>query len=119
MERVASSEHHYFSDLARPEGLQGVVGDVGGCELPRVPQQQASDVESDVAVADDHDPRGREVHLVPCVVGVAVVPADELGRREAASKMLAWYAELLACGCTVGVNAVSYTHLTLPTILRV
>jgi hypothetical protein len=104
MARVSSSEHHYFLDLARPEGLQGVVGDVGGCEFLRLTEQQASDVESDVAVPDDHDPRCREVHLVLCVVGVAVVPADELGRREAALKMFTGNAELLAGGGSVGVD---------------
>ena len=71
-----------------------MVGGVGRCQLRRREHEHAGDVERDVAVADDHGPLGREeVHLEVGVVGMAVVPADELGRRVRAGELFAGYAE--------------------------
>ena len=55
---------------------------VGEHEHPR-------DVERDVAGADHDRPLAAQVEVVVAEVGMAVVPADELGRRVAARQVLA------------------------------
>ena len=58
-------------------------------------REDARDVGGDVAVADHHGALGRQVELELAVVGVAVVPGDELGGRPAAGQVLAGDAERL------------------------
>ena len=61
-----------------------------GRELGRREHEHARDVERDVAVADHDRALGREqVELEVGVVGVAVVPADELGRGMRAGQIFA------------------------------
>ncbi len=77
-------------DAAGGEHLERVVGGVGRRELLGREHEHARDVERDVAVADHHRALGREqVELEVGVVGVAVVPADELGRRVRAGQLFA------------------------------
>jgi len=71
-----------------------VVGGVGGCQLGRGQHQHAGDVKRNVAVADHHRALCRQqVDLEVGVVGVAVVPADELGRRMGPGQLFAGDAE--------------------------
>ena len=55
-----------------------MVGRVGDLELGRRQREHARDVDRDVAGADDDDLLGLQIHLEATVVGVAVVPGDEL-----------------------------------------
>ena len=70
-----------------------MVGGVGARELVVRERQHPRHVERDVAVADHDRPLAAEVEVEVAVVGVAVVPADELGRRPAAGQLLAGDAE--------------------------
>jgi hypothetical protein len=70
-----------------------VVGDVGARERLRAEREHARHVGRNVAVADhDRAPR-REVELELAVIGVAVVPGDELGRGPAPGQVLPGDAE--------------------------
>ena len=66
-----------------------MVGGVGGRDLVGVQHEHPRDVDRDVAVADHDRARGAEVELVVGVVGVAVVPGDELGGAVRAGPVLA------------------------------
>ena len=67
-----------------------MVGGVRRRELLGAEHEHARDVDGDVAVADHHGALGRdEVDLQAGVVGVAVVPADELGRGVRAGQVFA------------------------------
>ena len=86
---AAAAEHHDLLDAAGAQRLERVVGDVGGGELVGGLDQQARHVGGDVAVADHDRARAREVGDEVAVVGVAVVPADQLGGRQAPGQVLA------------------------------
>ena len=76
------------------QDLERVVGDVGAAQLVVARAPASGDVDRDVAVADDHGALGREqVELQVGVVGMAVVPADELGGRVPAGQLFAGDAE--------------------------
>ena len=66
-----------------------VVGRVGDLELRRRQREHPRDVDRDVAGADHDHLLGLQVDLEAAVVGVAVVPGDELGRRVRAAQLLA------------------------------
>ncbi len=66
-----------------------MLGDIGGSERALVHQQHPGDVERDVAIADDDRPLARQVELVTGVVGMTVVPTDELGGRMVSHEILA------------------------------
>ena len=92
---TAAPEHDDLLDPAGAQRLQRVVRDVGALELVGAQRQDPRHVGGDVPVADhDRAPR-RQVELEVAVVGVAVVPGDELGRRPAAGQVLAGDAERL------------------------
>ena len=92
--RSAAADDDDLRDAAAGEHLEGMVGGVGGRELGGRQHEHARDVERDVAVADDHRALGRdEVDLEVGVVGMAVVPADELGGGVGAGEVLAGDAE--------------------------
>ena len=87
------------------EHVERVVGGVGGGELGRGEHEHAGDVERDVAVADHDRALGREeVELEVGVVGMAVVPADELGRGVRAGEVFAGDAERTVDGRAGGVD---------------
>ncbi len=77
----AAADDDDLGDVAVLEHVEGMVGDVRAGELGVREQEHPGHVERDVAVAD-HDGAlgGVQVELEVAVVGVAVVPADELGR---------------------------------------
>ena len=76
------------------ERIERVADDVRSFELmPRL-RQDAGDVERDIAVADDRRVGAVERRIEIGEVGVAVVPADELGRADHAGQILARNAEL-------------------------
>lgn len=73
-----------------------MVCDIGLCQFVRRGQQDPRDVHGDVAVADDgHAFCRAQVERAVCVIRVAVVPTDELGRRMKAAQLFAGDAELL------------------------
>ena len=59
-------------------------------------QQHPRHVQRDVAVADDHRTLGRQIERVAGVVGMAVVPGDEVGGRMTARSVLAGDGEVAA-----------------------
>ena len=69
--------------------LEGVVADVGDGELLAGEAEHPGDVHGDVAVADHDRALAGEVEDEVAVVGMAVVPADEVGRRPAPGEVLA------------------------------
>ncbi len=89
LRRSAPAEHDDLLDRRRRERRERVVGDVGRAQLVGAEHQQPRDVERDVAVADHDRPLRAEVEAAVGVVGVAVVPGDELGRRVRAGQLLA------------------------------
>src|SRR3954452_11972033 len=95
LRRAAAAEHDDLADVGGAQAVERVVGDVGALELGRRAHEDPRDVRGDVAVADDDRALGGQVPLEVAVVGVAVVPADELGRRPAAWQVLAGDAERL------------------------
>ena len=72
-----------------PQHLDRVVGRIGDRQLRRRQREHPRDVDRDVAGADDDHLLGLQVHLQAAVVGVAVVPGDELGRGVRAAQVLA------------------------------
>ena len=93
LRRAAAAEHDDPADRALAQRGECVVGDIGARQLVGIARQQPGDVRGDVAVADDHGGLVREVGREVAIVGVAVVPADERGRGEAAGQLLARDAE--------------------------
>ena len=82
-----------------------MIGGVGGRELGGGEHEHAGHVEGDVAVADDDGAGGgEEIDLEVGVVGVAVVPADELGRGVRAGQVFAGDAEGAVGGRAGGVD---------------
>ncbi len=72
------------------EHLERVVGRIRGRQLGGGQHEHAGDIQSHVAIADHNGALGfQEVDLEVGVVGVAVVPADELGRGVRARKLFA------------------------------
>ena len=108
----AAADDDDLGDLAAGEHGEGVVGGVGGRELGRREHEHAGDIERDVAVADDHRAAGgtaaggggQEVELEVAVVGMAVVPADELGGGVRAGEVFAGDAERAIRGRTGRVD---------------
>jgi hypothetical protein len=69
-----------------------VLRHVGGLELSRSAGEDPGDVEGDVADPHDDDrphPRQRRLDLRAVGVGMAGVPGDQVGGREAAGELLA------------------------------
>src|SRR5690606_16624766 len=79
---------------AAAQRVQRVVGDVGAGQLVAQARQNTGDVHGDVAVADDGDTLRAQVRRQIAIVGVGVVPADELGGRVAAGQVFAGNAHL-------------------------
>src|SRR5918996_689576 len=86
---AAPAEHDDLADVALCQDVEGVVGHVGHGELVAGEREHAGDVSGDVPVPDHHGALAREVELEVAVVGVAVVPGDELGGGPAAGEVLA------------------------------
>src|SRR5207244_10737445 len=69
--------------------VEGAPGDVGMLESVYRLRQDPAHVYGDVPLADDDSHFLTEIELAVPVVGVRVVPADELGRRVASRQVLA------------------------------
>jgi len=88
LERPAAGEDRDLLDVRGLEHLDRMVRRVGDRELRRRQREHPRDVDGDVPGSDDdHLPR-LEVDLQPRVVGVAVVPGDELGGGVRAAQVL-------------------------------
>ena len=79
--------------MARVQHIEDVIGKVGGPQIISGLGQDPRDVDGHVADADDHDIRRVEREAVDLGVGMPAVPGDEVGRREAAGKLLAFDVE--------------------------
>ena len=91
---AATTGYDDFGDGGVSEDVEGVIGGVGGGELGGGEDEHAGDVEGDVAVADDDGAGGsEEVGLEVGVIGMAVVPADELGGGVRSGEVFAGDAE--------------------------
>ena len=89
----AAAEERDVADAAVAERVQRMVGDIGRSQLVVREREHARDVERHVAVADDDGVLDGQVELVVAMVGVAVVPPDEVGRGRDAGQLGARDAE--------------------------
>src|SRR5689334_11761250 len=76
--------------------------DVRSFELVAVLRQDSRAVERDIAVADDRRMRPAERRVEIGEIGMAIVPADELGRADDAWQVLARNAEFAVVGSADG-----------------
>src|SRR5690606_9124993 len=86
---AAPGDHVHTAHPAGREHLQDGFGDVGVAQFVDAADQDARHVEGDVARADDGDLLGVEHEPRHLQVGVAAVPVDEVGGRDAAGQFLA------------------------------
>ncbi len=92
--RPAAAEDGDGSDRRTVERVERMADDVRPFELvPRL-RQDARAIERDIAVADHRRVRAAERRIEVGEIGMAVVPADELGRADHAGQILAGNAEL-------------------------
>ena len=89
LRRTAPTEHVNIAHVAVLERFERVIGDVGLRQFVVAAGEDARHVHRHVAVADDGDPFLRQVEAQVAVIGMPVVPADELGRRVAAGQVFA------------------------------
>ena len=92
--RAAPAEDGDGPDRRRVERLERMADDVRAFELVARLRQDAGDVERDIAVADDRRVGPVERRVEVGEIGMAVVPADELGRADHSGQILAGNAEL-------------------------
>ncbi|MBK8230960.1 MAG: hypothetical protein IPK72_10330 [Candidatus Eisenbacteria bacterium] len=85
--RAAAREHVDVLHLALGQRLHRVVGDVGRHQFTLAAGQDADHVHRDISDADHRDVLLSEIELLLAIVGVGVVPADELGCRVAAREI--------------------------------
>ena len=83
-------------------------GDVGLLELVRRAHEDARHVDRHVADADDSRPLRREIELAVAVVGMGVVPGDELSGGVTAGEVLTGDAHV-----TVGLCPGGEDHLVI------
>jgi len=86
---AAARNHDDLADAGVADRLDRGVGGVGRRELLGRQREHPGDVDGDVAGADHDRALAGEVELEPVVVGVAVVPGDELGGGPGAGQVLA------------------------------
>ena len=99
MRGSAAAHHHHLADRRGPQLRQCRTGDVGGGEGARVGDEDACDVEGDVAVAHDHDALGVEIDVEVGEVGMAVVPTHEGCRAGHSGEIESRQRELPVGGC--------------------
>src|SRR6185503_5183429 len=87
--RAAAPQHHDLPDVRLRQHLERVICDVGGRELLTGEREHAGDIGGHVAVPDHDRALRGQVELEVAVVGVDVVPGDELGGGPAAGQVLA------------------------------
>ncbi len=88
LRRPAAAEHDDAAYRALAQRGERVVGDVGARQLVGVAGEEPRDIGRDVAVADDDRGLVRQIGREVAEVRVAVVPADERGRGQAAGQVL-------------------------------
>ena len=88
LERSAPTQDHDLGHAALAQRLEGMVGDVGGGQNVRVGDQDAGDVDRDVAISHHDGPACGDVGVHLREVRVRVVPADEVHRGDAAGEVL-------------------------------
>ena len=89
LQRATASEDRDVLDARGREHLDRMIGRVGARKLRRRQREHPRDVDRDVAGSDDDRMLALQVDLQPAVVGMAVVPGDELGRGMRAAQLLA------------------------------
>ena len=89
LHRATPSEDDDLTDPGPHDRGDGSIRRVGGRELLGGQRQHAGDVERDVPVPDHDRPLVREIERELLMIGVAVVPGDELGSGPRAGKVLA------------------------------
>ena len=111
LDRAPPAENHDLADPRADDGFDRLVGRVGRRQLLLGEREHPRDVERDVAVADhDHALGRRKVEIELLVVGMAVVPGDELRGRPRAAQILAGNAE-----SPVGGRAIRVDHRVVET----
>ena len=80
LRRSTAANHVHFTDSARREGLQRVRRDVGMTKFVRCLEQHPSDVQRNVAMADDDRNFMVEIEAAVAKLGMAVVPGDKIAR---------------------------------------
>ena len=108
LRRPATPEEEDFADVAVPQRVERMRGDVGLQELLGCAHQDARHVDRDIADADDGSAFHREIELTILVIGMGVVPGDELRRGVAAGEVLTGDAHL-----AVGLRAGGENHLVI------
>jgi hypothetical protein len=88
LQRAARSENRDLLDATGAENFDRVVGGIGDCQLRGRKCEHPRDVDGDVAGADHDHLAGLQIDLKVGVVGVAVVPGNELRRRVRAGELL-------------------------------
>ena len=94
-------------DGTHPSGRQHVqdrLGDVGVAQLVRALEQDAGNIDGDVARPDHRGLLGVQDELIQSAVGVSAVPVDEIGGREAAGQVLPGNSHPAIDGGTGGID---------------
>src|SRR5690606_35727415 len=104
LRRAAAADDDDLLHVGVGQARQRMVGDVRLAQLVHALRQNPGDVDGDVAHPHHHGRAGVERYLQLPVVGVGVVPGDELGGREAALQLLAGDAEAPVGGRADGVH---------------
>ncbi len=86
---AATPEDEDLLDGGVLEHIEGVIGDVGARELGVREREHTRGVEGDVSVSNHHRARATEIEVEVAVIGMAVVPAHEIGGRPAAGELFA------------------------------
>ena len=89
LQRSTAGEDRDLLDARGREHLDRMVGRIGDRQLRRRQRKHPRDVDRDVAGSDDDRLLAPQVDLQTAVVGMAVVPGDELGRGMRAAQLLA------------------------------
>jgi hypothetical protein len=86
---ATTPEQHDLAQIAAPQSGQRVVGNVGDRQRIWGKQQDPGDIQGDIAVADDDRSLTGQIECAGSIVGMAVVPADEVACAVASGQVLA------------------------------
>jgi hypothetical protein len=112
--RAAAAYDVDRADAAGRQRIERVRGDIGVLEFLLRLGQNARNVRGDVALSDNHGGFAGEVEHPIAIVGMAVVPADELRGRVAAGQVLAGDPE---CAIRLGAAGENHRMMGLPEFL--
>src|SRR5207237_10399610 len=105
LSRSPPSEHDDLAEAGASDRVDRVVARVGRRQLLACPREHAGDIDGNVAVPDHHGPLDLQIEPDVLVVGMAVVPGNELGGRPGSRQILAGNAETLVGLPADGVGA--------------